>query len=387
MDLTSRATTFGPPRLGRLLVLAVLIALLAAAALLAVGTQRSRVPAPFGPAANGSQLVSRDGDIYTRDPATAALAPLITDPAYDFGVQYSRDGTQVMFLRAATRPVDSDPTPDLILAVARADGSGVRELVGPVNGIDWFDWSPDGTRITYLTRARSGAGLINVVDVATGATHALSVPQSAHLLTFRPPQGDEILFRGEGAAPALLAVRPDGSGFRQVNAEPFGDRRDFDALAFSPDGTTISATRWVLEDDLSRTPRVVLIDADTGRERQLPIPAGTMSRGGVFSPDGAQVAYVRLQRIAPQQNAYEVAVAPVDGSGPGRTLGPTLSLPPNGSDFAPLSVVWSPDGTAVIARYGDDDDSTYRWLPADGSAGSDLASGTFEFLDVQRVAR
>jgi DNA-binding beta-propeller fold protein YncE len=185
----------------------------------------------------------------------------------------------------------------------------------------------------------------------------------------------------------LFAVRPDGSGLRQVNAEPFGDERDFESLAFSPVGTTISATRWVLESDLSRTPRVVLIDSDSGREQQLPIPSGTMSRNGVFSPDGTQVAYVRLQRLGPNQNAYEVAIAPVGGSGPGRTLGPTPSLPPNGSDLAPLSVAWSPDGTAVIARFGDDDDATYRWLPVDGSAGSVIAQGAFEFLDVQRVAR
>ena len=59
-------------------LLAVLGLLLAVAAALYVGSQPQRLPPPFGAAANGLVAYSKDGDIYTVDPATGTRAAIVT---------------------------------------------------------------------------------------------------------------------------------------------------------------------------------------------------------------------------------------------------------------------------------------------------------------------
>ena len=56
-----------------------LIALLVAAALAYVGSQR-RVPAPFGPARNGLIPYASNGDIYLGDPITGQTRLLVKSP-------------------------------------------------------------------------------------------------------------------------------------------------------------------------------------------------------------------------------------------------------------------------------------------------------------------
>ncbi len=80
---------------------------------------------------------------------------------------------------------------------------------------------------------------------------------------------------------------------------------------------------------------------------------------------------------------YTVVVAPFDGSAIGRVIGPPGSVGPNGSYSVTMSFV--PDGSAVIARYGSDDNGTEWWLPVDDSAGTLLGTGALQFLDVQRL--
>ena len=58
-------------------LLVVLALLLAVAAAVYVGSQR-RVPAPFGPAANGLVAYSKDGDIFTVDPTTGLRRAIVT---------------------------------------------------------------------------------------------------------------------------------------------------------------------------------------------------------------------------------------------------------------------------------------------------------------------
>ena len=42
---------------------------------------------------------------------------------------------------------------------------------------------------------------------------------------------------------------------------------------------------------------------------------------------------------------------------------------------------------SLIVRYGTDDEGAVSLLPLDGSPGTELGSGAFEFVDVQRLAR
>ena len=50
------------------------------------------------------------------------------------------------------------------------------------------------------------------------------------------------------------------------------------------------------------------------------------------------------------------------------------------------TLTFAPDGSALIVRHGTDDHSTTWWWPLDGSPATTLDDGSFEFVDVQRLA-
>ncbi|MEO6206499.1 MAG: DPP IV N-terminal domain-containing protein, partial [Candidatus Limnocylindrales bacterium] len=213
MDTTLRPRLVTLPRQGRLLLVAGVLVALAALAIVAVGSQRSRSPEPFGLARNGAIVTSSDGDIFLIDPATSDSRLLIGGDGFDFGPVFSRDGTRMVFLRS-DGPLEDPAT--LTMYVARPDGSDVRAVTPPTSRLDWYDWSPDGTRIAYVSE-----GDLWVVDIDGGGPRRLDDTGSTHFPTWLPPDGKEILYRRETASPGIFAISPDGSGGpRQLSKTP-----------------------------------------------------------------------------------------------------------------------------------------------------------------------
>jgi len=175
------------PGQGRLLLVAGVLIVLAALAIVAVGSQRSRLPEPFGLARNGAVVTSRDGDIFLIDPATTDSRLLIGGNGFDFGPVFSRDGTRMVFLRS------DGPSKDLAtltMYVAKPDGSDLRAVTPPTPSLDWYDWSNDGTRIAYVS-----AGDLWVVDIDGGEPRRLDDTGPMHFPTWLPADGKEILYR------------------------------------------------------------------------------------------------------------------------------------------------------------------------------------------------
>ena len=374
MDTTFRRSVFARPTPVRQLALLLLIALLIAALVaIAVGTRRT--PPPYGLARNGAIVASHDGEIYAIDPVTSAPSLLVGGDGFDFSPIYSRDGSRFAFVRSAGVP-SADAPLMLSLMVANADGSGVRALSDPVEDIAWFDWSPSGSQIAYM----ADFGKISVVNVDGSGSTTLDVGRPGHFVTWLPPDGSEILFRGERSKPSdpppgIFAVRPDGTGLREVSIKLPNNDFDYQSLTVAPDGSRVSFARFTS----NGTPSVVILDLRSGEETVLPHPPGSsQSGGGVFSPDGTLVAFSRLYA----DGSYQPVVAPADGSSEGTALGPRASGDTEGSSY-----IFTPDGTALVAGLGQDDLRVIYRLPIDGSPWSILSEGgTFSFTDTQRLA-
>ena len=375
VDTTFRPRLFTVPRAGRLVMVAALILLVLAIAIIAVGTYQTRLPEPFGLARNGLIATSNDGELYLIDPATSERRLLPLGDAFDLSPIFSRDGTKMMFLRS-DGPL-AEPA-ILTLYVAKADGSEAHPVTAPTKSLDWIDWSPDGNQIAYMAN-----GQLWTVDIATGEPVRVVGAGRAHFPTYLPPDGNEIVYRGETRSPAIFAIPADGTGKRRVLSKTAPNNEfDFQSIAVSPDGKHVTFTRWDSSKD-PWVPGVYALDVATGAETRFPTAAGTGQRGAApYSPDGKLVAYARVY----PEGAFELVVADADGSGNERVIGPKKPAPTDGSEV-PASWAFTPDGTALIVRYGNDDAAATQLLPLDGSPASDIeGSGGLEFVDVQRLA-
>jgi hypothetical protein len=198
-----------------------------------------------------------------------------------------------------------------------------------------------------------------------------------HFPTWLPPDGKDIVFRSETTTPAIFAIAADGTGKRRV-LTPLAaiNEYDYQSINVASDGERVAFTRWAPDEG----PRVHALDLLTGELIDYPT-TGTGQRDAVFSPDVSRISYARLG----PGNDLQMAIANADGSGDERVIGPVM----HGSPDGPISASWAftPDGTALIVRFGTDDRGTTRLIPVDGSESRIIETGAFEFVDVQRLAR
>jgi Tol biopolymer transport system component len=381
VDPTRSSAWVNRPASSRLIAILVVVALVIAALVAVITGSHRPLPPPFGLARNGELVSSANGDLFTIDVRSGEGTPLVTGPTFDFGPVFSRDGTRVAFLRAAPTPCGK-PDCGLILVVANADGTGLREITPGEPGLDWLDWSPDGTRIAFLSSVSGSSGhVLNVVDVETAKVVTFDVGHPVNQLSWLPPNGSEILFRGEhlldsDPPPGIFAVRPDGTGLRPISTRPALDSYDYEDLAVSPDGTRVAYRDVAFKG--GRGFRVRVLDLRTGSDQVLPAPNGASQGGPGFSPDGTSIVYLRWY---PDQST-QLIVAPADGSGFGIAIGPHGPIGQDGPTIN--SYGFAPDGTAVFANY--DAEKLARLLPVDGSPGIVIAQGDLAFAAYQRIA-
>ncbi len=109
-DITS-SRAFAPAPPWRLIAVALVVIAMLVAALVYVGAQERRVPAPFGPAANGLIPYDKGGDIYVGDPVAGTSRLVVGGPERDTSPGYSPDGTLIAFFRVARTGSSPSCTP------------------------------------------------------------------------------------------------------------------------------------------------------------------------------------------------------------------------------------------------------------------------------------
>jgi Tol biopolymer transport system component len=350
VDLTSRAGVLAPPRLGRALLI-VLLVLALVGAVVVVGTRQQTLPAPFGPAANGVILFSAGGDIRIAGVDGGDSRTLIGGPARDIAPLLSPDGSRVLFFRTVA--------PDRFdLMAATVDGSGVRSLTAePLTQPSWADWSPDGTRV-LVVHTVDGRPTVSIVaaDGSPGMRSLVTGPLMADSPTWRPPDGREIVFRGTTASgTAVYVVSADGGEPRQVAPIVTHDG-GYLGLRLAPDGGRV--TYWHDQPITSaargeeRKSEVHVLDLGTGEDDRVGYdPTSRHELLPKFSPDGANILLVRFIG-----DGADLILAAADGSdGAGRRIGPSQQGwgVGGGSMDAPM-FEFSPDGRKVLLAIGAD---------------------------------
>jgi WD40-like Beta Propeller Repeat len=316
MDIaSSRVPTTRLPwrQLGILALIAILVAMLFAAY---VGTRTPKVPAPFGPAANGLVAATRDGDLFAADPRTGQDILVLGGPENDEWVGFTPDGTRGVFVRW-----------------------------GPDNG------GSTAAKIGNLPLSGGGAPVFIEKDVI----HSDSTVELA-------PNGRDVAFTAyDYNAPQLRIhiAALDGSAYHQFSDVPI---TDFGGLTFlAPDGRELV---YLARSANTQTHDIRALDVTTGETRPI-VETTTASDifGGVSaSPDGKRLAYA-LRDAGTGDVA--VHVIGTDGRGDavvGHAPGATFEAWP----------MWDPQGRRLLIERNETGGSFGRPVIVDLAGGPDV---------------
>jgi Tol biopolymer transport system component len=315
---------------------ALLILALIVGAVLLAGSQPTRLPAPYGLAANGLVAYDSNGDIYMVDAATGNTRAVLTGPDTDLDPTFSLDGTHFAFRR--------QQADDYLLYVARADGGGVTQITPePLGGIDSISFSPDGLEVMFTFLAGPDAPSKIAIAKADGSgLQTLELGMPATEPTFRPPDGAEIAFIGtptsDPEVDGVYLVNPDGTGL-QTLVEP-SRSNTAESPKWSPDGSLLAydaadftVTNWTVQ------PHVIAPDGQG--DRTLPVGDALWGGGPEWSNDGTRLAIVRGYSASGDGDVV-VAVVPADGGPAGVATARSILA------SWPAGIAWAPDDTAVL---------------------------------------
>ena len=351
--VSARAVTMSRGRWGIVGLVVILVLALSVGAAVYIGSRPHALPAPFGPAANGLVVYSRDGDIVTHDATSGVERTMVGGPDDDIIPTFSHDGSRLAFFRGT-----SDLTSDLW--VADQDGTNPRRIGGPFRQPGWIDWSPSGDAIVVESIVDDKLAMTVVATDGSDKTTYLDVGMGAVLPTFRPSNGDQLMFRGqdENGVAGLYLVDRDGGNLVRLGLDPGLQAAGFpsgfnvgyfDFPSWSPDGRRITFQSYspmpgALD---GRGPRIHVADigptgAVTGERTLVDDPVARLEGLPVWLPGSDGIVFKRNEPDALDHLALTMLT-------PGPTAARDLGV--KGAELGPPMV--SPDGMKVMAFVGD----------------------------------
>ena len=260
------------------------------------------------------------------------LNPLLeryaTSP-YDFYSDLSPDGKQIVYstcefgIPGGQLYPENRKIPWYELAIADIDGNNTKRLTESTEYENYPSWSPDGTRIAYLSRERH--------PYASGWEGRIVVA------TITPPgEIKEVASYGTHAA----SIQP----------------------VWSPDGRYLAFAEYAVHDGRVTDRESVVLIAEPGNLDAEIVSLGQSSTAAAWSPDSKRIA------VAPIYNDYsrDSAIVTYNPDGTGITVVWE-------SDSEILDMDWHPEGTEILTvthgspkllTVGVNGERTRRLLPA-----------------------
>jgi Tol biopolymer transport system component len=253
------------------------------------------------------------------------------------------------------------------LFTIRPDGSGTRQITHLVNVAN-PDWSPTGKSIVAEVESEGGAGI--TLLSSTGTVLRNLTPKGFQGQPSFSPDGNWIVYERD-IAPGnngVWLMRSNGTDLRRVTRNPFGAGEcgcDTDPN-FSPDGKLITFVR--IKKDESQQALFAVRPNGTGL-RQLTPYSWNVAVKHDWSPDGKLIVLTtNADYLRPNESANLVTIRP-DGSGKTNLTGF------KGRTQNAFAGSFSPDGEETVFRIESGDTYSLAVIDRDGGNLRRLTTG------------
>jgi len=297
-------------------------------------------------------------NIWLVDTTGSGPRRFTTGPRRDTAPRWSPDGTRLAFVS------EREPGKKGQLYVMPAQGGEPTRLTDLRHGVGTPEWSPDGTRLAFAARVG-------------GAPEPETEEEKRKS---RPPRIITTLkykYNGEGFTydrrPQIFTVSVDDGEPRQLTE---GDYDHTDPV-FSPDGRSIAFASARHDDrDHDDAGDIWLVPAAGGAPRRLTQTAGPATHPS-FSPAGDTVAYLgraTINNFGGNVRLFTVPVAAVEST---QKIAPTSLTEDFDRSCSPLGVppLWSRDGDTLIISAEDQGTIGIHVARRDGGPPRRLVSG------------
>lgn len=271
--------------------------------------------------------------IQTVPTAGGAPQPLVTSNGNDDTPRWSPDGTRLAFL--STR----EGAPQLY--VASADGSNQRKVTSVPEGVSDFIWSPDGKLFAFVT---------DVYPECKDLRCTAEKSQAAEQSKVKAVIADRLLFRHwnefkRGKRSHLFVVSSEGGEPRDLtpgdyDVPPFS-LGDPTAFAFSPDSKEVCFARNTDKvEAISTNNDLFTVSVEGGEPKRLTGSNTGSDTTPRYSPDGKFIAYRSQQRNGYESDRFRLMLYD-------RAKGSSRELS-TGFDRWVEDLAWLPDGSGLI---------------------------------------
>ena len=242
---------------------------------LTTGNAHTEQPSGSPDRTRGAFASFRDGnwELYTLTLATGATTRLTNHPGMDGSPRWSPDGTRIAFI--SDRGGAAWPNQNIDVYVLTLATGAVARLTTTAGWDGQPAWSPDGKKLAFTNQGTHGYGVIYLHDVATGAATPLGTEGDASDPAWSP-DGKKIAFMSTNYVSSGLALWTHdlATGARQqITAEIDPDWNM--APDWSPDGTSIVYERYDPTEGPPQIPRLHIRNLQTGSDTRLSPPGAT----------------------------------------------------------------------------------------------------------------
>lgn len=290
--------------------------------------------------------------------APKVVGPNATNPTRGVNFfSWSPDGTRIAFVSDR----DTDDLFELYVAGPDFDGAPVKLSIPLASNEDvsahriW--WSPNGKELLY--RAGDAVNTLDLwkVNVDTGVnTRLVTTGNKKWVHRFRyTPDGTKIVFHADleiDEHDSLYVMNSDGTNLTTLKAATASENVQHTPFDISPDGTKIVFPWGALDDSTYAFYVMPIAGGPMIAVSGTMTPATGIQHVAQWSPDGTQIAFNANSQNATQERLY---VSPASGGTGTAVIGSLARSPATLSATEQVdSFYWSPDGQELMFRVKED---------------------------------